>query len=819
MNRIFSLKLFFFFSVSLCLCGSKSSLQAASPTFTYIVPKGAQRGTDVVTLLTGTHLGDTQEVIVYYPGIKANKFEIVNETTVKVFLTIAPDCRLGEHLFRIRTATGISDARTFWIGALPVVQELEPNNDFEKAQPIPMNCTVNGGIAPEDVDYFVVECKKGERLSVEIEGMRLGLSFWDPYIAILNEKRFELVTNDDCPMIGQDSGCSILVPADGKYIIMVREAGFAPGNVYRLHVGHFPRPTAVIPAGGKPGETLDVKFIGDPKGDIVQKVTIPANDPLFRLHCSTDDGIAPTGFKFQMIDLPNVIESGTNTNFSVATPGPTPAAFHGVISKAGETKFFKLSVKKGQVFDIRCYARQLGSPLDTVLNLCDSKGSVFASNDDSGGPDSYLRYTAPDDRELILGIHDHLKKGGMDYFFRIEVAPPVNRTVTNIPKANGNNIADQERLCFAIPQGGRFATLITVARSEFGGPAKFEMPGLPAGVTAAYAELEPGVITIPMVFEAKPGAAVTGSMMVIQAVPIDPNIRVVAQTGLDFNFNIGGNNHPYHKHVTSTIATAVTQPAPFSIDVVEPKAAIPQNGVYQLKIVAKRVEGFKGAINLRPLLAPPGVGIIGTAVIPPEATETTMTVNVAPNAAGRKWKTAIQAFSETGRGVLWTSSQLFQIETSGPIATFAQGRAAVEQGVSTPVAGKLTVNVPFSGDATVKLLGLPTKATAPDLKINAEAKELTFSVTTGKDTPAGKNNVFAQLVAVVNGETIVQNMGGAELRIDVPLPPKVAAPAATTTPPVAAPPKPTDKPLSRLEQLRKEQEEREKAEKKQEPKK
>jgi len=808
-----------FISVSLCLCGEKAF--AASPSFTSLAPRGAQRGTERVVNFAGARLADAQEILVYYPGIKVLRFEVVSEAMLKAVILVAPDCRLGEHLFRIRTATGISDAHTFWVGALPIVEEVEPNNEFEKPQAIPMNCTVNGGIAPEDVDYFVVECKKGQRLSAEIEGMRLGLSFWDPYIAILNEKRFELATSDDSPMLGQDAGCSIVVPADGKYYVMVQEASFAPGNVYRLHVGTFPRPTAVIPAGGKPGETLDVRFLGDPMGDIVQKVTLPANDPLFRLHCQTNDGISPTGFKCQIVDLQNVIESGTNTAFTAATPGPTPAAFHGIVSKNGETKFFKLNVKKGQVFDIRCFARQLGSPLDTVLTLHDSKGSVFATNDDTGGPDSYIRYTAPDDRELILGVQDHLKKGGNNYFFRIEVAPPEHRTITNIPKVNGNNFADQDRQCIAVPKGGRYATLITVARSEFGGPATLNIPGLPPGITVMHGELEPGVIAIPVVFEAKADAPLASGMIEMRAVAADPMVHVIARTSLDINFCIGGNNQPYHKHYSPWIATAVTEKAPFSIEVVEPKSAIPQNGVYQLKIVAKRAEGFKAAINLQPLLAPPGVGIIGSAVIPPEASETTMTVNVAPNTAGRKWKTAINAFAETGRGILWTSSQLFTLETAGNFAVFAQGRTAVEQGANTNVFGNLTIHVPFTGEATVKLLGLPSKATAPDFKITPETKELSFAVTTDKTTPAGKHNVFVQMTAIVNGETIVQNMGGAELRVDVPLPPKVAAPAPA--PPMGVPPpapvKPPEKPLSRLEQLRLEQAERDKAEKKQEPKK
>ena len=74
---------------------------------------------------------------------------------------------------RVRTATGISELRTFWVGALPVVEEKEPNSDFATPQKIPLNVTVHGIVDNEDVDYFVVECKKGQRLSAEIEGMRL----------------------------------------------------------------------------------------------------------------------------------------------------------------------------------------------------------------------------------------------------------------------------------------------------------------------------------------------------------------------------------------------------------------------------------------------------------------------------------------------------------------------------------------------------------------------------------------------------------------------------------------------------------------------
>jgi hypothetical protein len=71
------------------------------------------------------------------------------------------------------------------------------------------------------------------------------------------------------------------------------------------------------------------------------------------------------------------------------------------------------------------------------------------------------------------------------------------------------------------------------------------------------------------------------------------------------------------------------------------------------------------------------------------------------------------------------------------------------------------------------------------------------------------------VVVTQNGEPVVHNVGATELRIDVPLPPKANQPAPAPMP-MAAAPMPTAQPapmkrLTRLEQLRLEQEEREKA--------
>jgi hypothetical protein len=574
----------------------------------------------------------------------------------------------------------------------------------------------------------------------------------------------------------------------------------------------------VLPAGGKPGEELDVTFLGDPAGPIKQKVKLPATaDEHFRVHCQTPDGIHPAGFKFRVANVPNVIESGANNAVAGATPGSVPGAFNGVVAKPGEIDFFKFSAKKGEVYDVHCHARRLGSPLDPVLYVGNAQGGALAGNDDSGGPDSYLRFAIPADGEYTLWVQDHLKKGGPDYFYRVEVTPVRPGVVTTIPKVDGNNPANQDRQTITVPKGGRYATLVIANRTDFGGPLAVGFEKLPAGVTLTAEQMEAGLNVVPVVLEAKPDAAVAGQLTGITAIPADPKVQVPWRTEFDAAFVLAQPGQTvYSRHHVDRTAVAVGEAAPYSIEVVEPKVPLVQNGSYNLRVVAKRAEGFKGAITVFPLWTPPGLGIQGSAVIPEGKTECVLPMNAAPNAAPRKWKTVVHAVADAGKGPVWTASQLFTIEVAAPLVNITMERPAVEQGGQTQLFCKVAVATPFDGKAKVTLIGLPAKTTTQVVEITKETKEFSFPITADKTSPAGQHNVFAQVVIEKGGELITANTGGTQLRIDVPLPPKVATtptPSPKTTTPAPPPPKTAAPPkrLTRLEQLRKEAEEREKA--------
>ena len=122
----------------------------------------------------------------------------------------------------------------------------------------------------------------------------------------------------------------------------------------------------------------------------------------------------------------------------------------------------------------------------------------------------------------------------------------------------------------------------------------------------------------------------------------------------------------------------------------------------------------------------------------------------------------------------------------------------------------------FEGDAAVQLYGLPNKVTTTAMTFNKDAKELIFKVKAEADAPQGLNkSLFCQVIVTENGEPVIHNIGTGQIRVDKPLPPKVApmpvveaAPMPMPAPVVAAAP---PKRLTRLEQLRLEQEQRVKA--------
>lgn len=799
------------FLVVILLCGTTSAF-AASPVLSITSPRGIQRGVETEILLNGQRLEDAQEVMIYEPGMTVVEFAVVNGNQVKAKLKVAPDCPLGTKHVRIRTASGLSDLRNFTVSALPTVMEVEPNSDFKAPQIVANNVTVEGIIQNEDVDYFVIEAKKGDRISAEVEGIRLGDTLFDPYVAILNEARFELATSDDAALIWQDGIVSIIAPADGKYTIQIRESSYG-GNgscFYRCHIGSYPRPLSVVPAGGKPGQKLAVKFLGDVSGEITREIELPAKAGLdFAVFAQDDKGISPSGNRFRVVDLENSIEQEPNESIQQATKAAAPIAFNGILSSKTDVDFFGFTATKGQTLDIHVWARRLRSELDPVLILYNAQGGAIASNDDNGGPDSFIRFAVPADGEYFLEVRDHLRRGGDAFHYRIEVSPLVAEAILGV-----SEFVQYVEPKVAIPQGNRFPLLINANRVAFGGVLDIKGLDLPAGVTVESFGMSADQNLAQVILVAAPDAPLAGKFSQITGTLADPNNPKppTGEVRLPTILVRGQNQIPFWTEQTHSLAMVVSQKVPFTLEIVEPKVPLVLGGQMSLKVVAKREGDFKAPIKIELILNPNGVNSSREVSIAEGQNEALISINAAGNAQVKEHKIAVRGEATVGNGPIMVCSPFVNFRVAEPYVKFTYETAAVEQGAATDLFVKLETPTPFEGNAQVQLLGLPNKVTTTPAEFNKDAKELVFKLAAAADAAPGvSKSLFCQVVVTQNGEPIIHNIGTGQLRVDKPLPPKAApaAPVAQAAPmpapaAVAAP----AKRLTRLEQLRLDQKQR-----------
>ena len=143
-----------------------------------------------------------------------------------------------------------------------------------------------------------------------------------------------------------------------------------------------------------------------------------------------------------------------------------------------------------------------------------------------------------------------------------------------------------------------------------------------------------------------------------------------------------------------------------------------------------------------------------------------------------------------GDGPVVVSSQLADLEVTEPRFRFAFQAAFVDQGQRTNLLAKIEQNKPFDGPATVELLGLPNEVTSQPQQITKDSTEIVFPIATTANSPPGLHKtLLCRAVVTSQGEPITHLLGGGELRIQKPPPPKAAQPTKpvpTPTPTAAA---------------------------------
>jgi hypothetical protein len=792
-------------TLPLLLCGAAHA--GFTPVLNLIEPRGGQRGTEVEMHFHGERLDGLQELLAYEPGLEVRSIAVENDKHASAKVFIRPDAPLGEHGLRVRTSGGVSYLRSFFVGQFPTVHEADPNDTPEQAQRIELNTTVQGIAKAEDVDYYVCSLKKGQRFTAEVEAMRLGRTMFDAYVAIVDPRGFEIASCDDAALLRTDAFVSTIIPEDGDYRVLVREAAYEGNDAcqYRVSIGTFPRPTAAFPAGARPGETLEFRFIGDPAGDFTESITIPADaSGRFPLFPSRDGLHAPSPVWIRVSPLAHVAETEPNDGPKQAVPLPElPAAGHGVIGTNGDVDFFAFTAKKGENLTVKVLARDLRSPLDPVLAIRAAKGGNLANNDDQGGPDSVLEWTAPEDGTFHAVIRDQLRNGGPGYAYRLEIVRRDPAIAASLPVVERDN--SQKWKVINVPRGNRYAAVVNITRENIGGDLALEAESLPAGVQLKAPVFHRSVNATPVVFEAAADAPVAGGLHAFKlkttgdAPPLDGRLRDIVHH-VEIN-----NQGAYHSAEADRIAVAVIDEAPFTLELEQPPVPIVKNGSMHLKVRAARKEGYQEAINLRFLWNPPGIGTPANISMPGDQSEALYEVNANGDAAPGEWQVCVLGEANTPQGPVLVSTALVTLKIAEPYIGMAIDMAATEQGKATTMICKVEYPGTFGGNATAELLGLPHGAKTQPVSFPHGQPEVHFPIEVAADATVGKHTaLFCRVTVPENGATILHQVGQeGTLRIDKPAenaPPPVAK--AEDKPAEPAPAPPTEKPLSRLEQLR-----------------
>ncbi|MCA9044131.1 MAG: PPC domain-containing protein [Planctomycetaceae bacterium] len=729
-------------------------------------------------------------------------------------IEVDANCRPGEYPFRVLTAVGLSSMGTVHVGPFPVVDEAETqpntNDSAETALQLESNVTVRGTLSnskADDVDCFRVAGKAGQRLSVEVDMVKMGDDLrWNPVpegydsvVTILDPSGKRIARNDDSSLNRQDPLLSVKLPVDGNYTVVLKRSMFIPeAREYAIHIGQFFRPLAVFPLGGPAGEPLEVQLLGDPLGSVSDVVAVP------HLHGTFPHlGEAPLPLSLRSSPFPNVLEEANAPETKVPA---TPVAINGILSNPDEIDRFRITVKKDEPLQVRVWASSLGSPVDPSLKLrpVDESGNPGAAElqaDDAtlqerdifGGhgdfPDTFdpsFIWTPKQDGEYVLDISDSRSFGGPTYVYRIEIAPPSNTLHVGLSWEDYKPERPR-KTSLSIPRGGQWTVTLSLypgQGSSFNGPIDLDIEGLPPGVTMTSQQL-PGLQPVwPMTFIADANASPAASLVRVVARPADGGepFETVNQQNLQ---RVSYSHYPWRNVRVNQFAMAVSDPAGFAVDLKAPRQPLMRGSEITIPVVISRQPGFDEPLELQCEFVPPGVGVSPAEIIPAGQDVANLTLSAAASAKlgssplyviltttqprGGKENSSVKGDTSIGSERVRVSSEVVNIEVAEPFVSLASEPQSVRRGNKIAYRWSVKQVREFEGQASVHMIGLPVgmSVVGPAPSINKDSTEVSVELEATDDALLGLvSDLKCDIQFSVNGEEIHLRTGSGKLRID-----------------------------------------------------
>jgi hypothetical protein len=401
-------------------------------------------------------------------------------------LSIAGDAQPGMRLVRFVNAEGATAPVRFTVGTLPLMEEKEPNDEREGAQPVPqLPAWILGQFDKAgDVDGYAVTLKKNVPLFVRLDAYTL-TSTVDAHVQIVDPGGSVVMTASDGRNL--DPECTFVPPSDGVYV--VRVAGFAmppgtdvgftggPGKVYQLTLSTGPLVTHVFPAavplsGKSAVELRGVGMKGTAVREEVSATPLPGSEDLGLVLPKGAASPIDVVRARHPIQTPPVDAAGEPAKVEV------PVVLGGQIQSPGREVVYAFEMKKGEKLRARLWSKTLGLNLDASLRISGPTGAQIASADMGADvfSDPSVSWTAGVDGRYTLAVADLMKRSGAGFEFVVEICPPA--------PACSITLADGKPLRVEVGKTTNLKAKVVLS-DGWKEPLVARLHGLPAGVHAS----------------------------------------------------------------------------------------------------------------------------------------------------------------------------------------------------------------------------------------------------------------------------------------------------------------------------------------------
>lgn len=635
----------------------KTFAELPSPQLHRIEPVGLSAPGQVELTMLGADIEGVETLLFEHPGFKA---EFVKDRTFK--LTLSPDIPSGTYDVRAVGRFGITNPRLFSVTrGLQDVVEVEPNNSPDKAQPVAVNSAVNGSSDGNNQDLFKLTLKQGQRIVIDCQSARLDTEM-DPTLVLFAAEGRQLASNAD--YYGRDPLIDFAAPADGEYLVEVKDLTYRGGFPYRLVITDRPYIENVFPRAVQAGQTVELTVLGRNLGPGSQPSSwklgeltldtlklpvtgstnlLPTGAYRFIEH-ATQHSVLPTAATCTLVgeqlsllnanpqimlvtESPTQVEAEPNDTREQAQPLTLPAIISGRFDRERDVDWYAFETDEhGGQYGFDVYCERIAGRADPYLAVTDEQGNAVGSLDDFGHRiaafDGHLRDPSgsislqPKTKYRVL-VKDTYNRGGARYQYVLSARKPTPDFFA-ASMHSSNNMSG-----VTVWQGGSaYLDVVIHGKDGFNSSVVVSVEGLPPGLHAAPLTITSDTRGTLVLWTDDNAAPSAGTMKVFATAKIgEQTVRREVRPFCRVT-NLQGCREMHEQTV------AIRERSPFAL-MIEPDRITVESGQkadLKLKLV-RDWSDFKNAVNYQPQSFP-GQFQLGNGTLAADQTEAALSINV-----------------------------------------------------------------------------------------------------------------------------------------------------------------------------------------------